>query len=156
MPTLTLNPHHGGTTPPSLLPHFRKAVPPNALHFVPRLAHASLHVVDATGCLPSIHSCFLLPESLMVSRAAESTSPDGCCSGTFCYKHHHISSLTYWGLVLLVAKSVLTGASPSQRVQCPLHKPLRVPALQQQLPHPHLPTAPISLPQQRAGTEPTQ
>lgn len=69
--------------PPSLPLHSCVAVPPDALHFVPCLAHAGSHVVDATGRLPSIHTFFFLPEPLMVSRAAESTSPDGCCSSTF-------------------------------------------------------------------------
>lgn len=80
--------------PPSLPHHSCMAVPPDALHGVPCLAHAASHVVDATGRLPSLHSCFLLPVSLMASRAAQSTSPDGCCSDTFCYECHRISSLT--------------------------------------------------------------
>lgn len=71
-----------------------------------------------------------------MSRAAESTNLD-CCSCTFCYVYCHISSLTELGLVLLIAKSVLMGASPPHQVQHPSHKPL-----QQQMLHSHPKTPP--------------
>lgn len=97
------------------------------------------------GCLASIHSHFPLLESLMVSKASESTSPGGCCSCTFCYSHHRISSLTEWGLVLLVAKSVLTDASPHAGFSIHLASLCQY-ALQQQLPS--------ILPWQRIGAKP--
>lgn len=72
------------------------------------------HGGDTTGCLPSIHSHFLFPEALMACAAAESTSPDGCCSCT--------SPLTEWGLVPLVTKCLRRRLTPCG-VQCPPHKP---------------------------------